>query len=195
MHEQQPAKWVMPAYPLLYPIDLEAGDRLTEIPMRPITVAEHRAAMLKAGSDNDDQFEQILVASSGLPAEVLEQIKQPDYVALVELIHDYIKLPGTYFSGRKPVSPDEIELLVPIKGFGGRVIEGLQIQVPAMRVSKAMRKLKTANERADFVTAHCVGLSVPEVQSLSLPDWSQLQERLNDFLNRPAAFFRSATST
>lgn len=193
--QEQPENWVMPSHPLLYPVVLESGDTVTEIPLRPIAVSEHRAALVKAGKDNDDQFEQILVVASGLPLEVLEQIKQPDYVALVDLIHDYIKLPGTYFTGRKPENPDDFPLLVPIKGFGGRVIDRLQIQVPAMKVSKAMRKFKTPNERADFVSAHCVGLSVPEVQSLSLPDWTQLQERLSDFLNRPAAFFRSETST
>ena len=194
MHEQ-PVNWEMPSYPLLYPISLENSETVSEIPLRPIVVSEHRAALVKAGKDNDDQFEQILVVASGLPVEVLEQIKQPDYVALVDLIHDYIKLPGTYFTGRKPENPDDFPLLVPIKAFGGRVIDSLQIQVPAMKVSKAMRKFKTPNERADFVSAHCVGLTVPEVQSLSLPDWTQLQERLSDFLNKPAAFFRSETST
>jgi hypothetical protein len=193
--QEQPESWVMPAHPLLYPIALENGDTLHEIPLRAIVVSEHRAALVKAGKDNDDQFEQILLVATGLPAAVLDELKQPDYLALVDLIHDYIKLPGTYFTGRKPENPDEFPLLVPIKGFGGRVIDSLQIQVPAMKVSKAMRKLKTPNERADFVSAHCVGLSVPEVQSLSLPDWTQLQERLSDFLNKPAAFFRSETST
>lgn len=195
MQEEQPVNWVMPSYPLLFPVSLDSGEALAEIPLRAINVAEHRAALVKAGKDNDDQFEQILVVASGLPASVLEQIKQPDYVALVDLIHDYIKLPGTYFTGRKPESPDDFPLLVPIKVFGGKIVDRLQIQVPAMKVSKAMRKLKTPNERADFVSAHCVGLSVPEVQSLSLPDWTQLQERLSDFLNRPAAFFQSETST
>lgn len=193
--QEQPESWVMPAHPLLYPISLENGEMLHEIPLRPIVVSEHRAALHKAGKDNDDQFEQILIVATGLPSAVLDELKQPDYLALVDLIHDYIKLPGTYFTGRKPESPDEFPLLVPIKGFGGRIIDSLQIQVPAMKVSKAMRKLKTPNERADFVSAHCVGLSVPEVQSLSLPDWTQLQERLSDFLNKPAAFFRSETST
>ncbi|MDD1141626.1 phage tail assembly protein [Pseudomonas sp. TNT2022 ID233] len=195
MQEVQPMNWLSASYPLQFPITLENGDALSEIALRPICVSEHRAAIVKGGKDNDDQFEQILAVATDLPESVLEQLKQPDYVSLVEIIHDYIKLPGTYFSGVKPENPDDFPLLVPIKGFGGRLIESLQIQVPAMKVSKTMRKLKTANERADFVSAHCVGLSVPEVQSLSLPDWTQLQERLNDFLNRPAAFFQSATST
>lgn len=193
--KSDPMNWRAAAYRLLYPVALESGAELAEIPLRAISVAEHRAAIIKAGKDDDDQFEQILAVASGLPASVLEQLKQPDYVALVEIIYDYIKLPATYFSGNKPENPDDFPLLVPIRGFGGREIDSLQIQVPAMKVAKLMRKLKTVNERADFVSAHCVELSVPEVQSLSLPDWTQLQERLNDFLNRPAAFFRNATST
>ncbi|MNF17826.1 hypothetical protein D3C80_2215590 [compost metagenome] len=66
----------------------------------------------------------------------------------------------------------------------------VSIEVPSLKVSKAMRKMKTDTERADFCTSACTGLSVPEVQSLAIPDWTQLQARLNDFLNKPAAFFQ-----
>jgi hypothetical protein len=35
---------------------------------------------------------------------------------------------------------------------------------------------------------------LPDLASLTVPDWTQLQVRIDDFLNKPAAFFRSATS-
>jgi hypothetical protein len=63
-----------------------------------------------------------------------------------------------------------------------------------LRATKAMKKLKTAKERAEFITAHCTGLMLPDLASLTVPDWTQLQVRIDDFLNKPAAFFRSATS-
>jgi hypothetical protein len=58
-----------------------------------------------------------------------------------------------------------------------------------------MRKLGTAKERAEFITAHCTGLMIPDLASLTVPDWTALQGRIDDFLNQPAAFFRNATST
>ncbi|WP_454869375.1 phage tail assembly protein [Pseudomonas farris] len=194
----QAEQWQMPPHVLTFPVNLDNGDPLSEIPLRPISVAEHRAALVKAGKDDDAQFEALIELATGLPSSVLEQLKQPDYVSLVERIYNYIKLPPSFFTGVEPDSPDDFALLVPIRAFVGgvpKIVDRLQIEVPPMKVSKMMRKLKTPNERADFVTAHCVGLSVPDVQSLSLPDWSHLQERLNDFLNKPGAFFQSATST
>lgn len=194
----QAEQWQMPPHVLIFPVGLENGEQLHEIPLRPINVAEHRAALVKAGKDDDAQFEALIELATGLPSSVLEQLKQPDYVSLVERIYHYVKMPPEYFTGCKPDSPDDFSLLVPIRAFVDgvpKIVDRLQIEVPPMKVAKMMRKLKTVNERADFVTAHCVGLSVPDVQSLSLPDWSHLQERLNDFLNKPGAFFQPATST
>jgi hypothetical protein len=57
-----------------------------------------------------------------------------------------------------------------------------------------MKKLATNKERAEFITAHCSGLMLPDLAGLTVPDWTQLQERIDDFLNQPADFFRSATS-
>lgn len=186
---QETTTWAMPDHPLRFPIDLPEGGKLEKISLRAFTVAEHREALAGAGSDNDDQFEALLVVASGLPEAVIEMIKRPDYVSLTKLIHDYIALPASYFLGETPKDPDDAPLLVPIKGFG-QMHTRLQLQVPTLKVSKIMRKLKTDNERADFCSANCTGLSVPEIQSLSCPDWTQLQARLNDFLNKPADYFQ-----
>lgn len=183
------APWTPAPHPLRFPIELTEGGKLTEVELRAFSRAEHRDALAAAGSDNDDQFEALLCLASGLAVEVVEQLKRPDYVSLVARIYEYINLPASYFLGSAPKDPDDAPLLVPIKGVG-RVIDRLQLQVPSLKVSKVMRKLKTDNERADFVSAHCTGLTIPEVQSLSCPDWSQLQDRLNNFLNKPADFFQ-----
>jgi hypothetical protein len=108
-------------------------------------------------------------------------------------MHEYVNLPASYFLGRKPEDPDDVELLVPIKAIG-RTVDRLALQVPAMKATKVMRKLKTDVERADFISAHCTGLSTVEIVRLSLPDWTQLQERLHAFLNKPADYFPNATS-
>lgn len=185
--------WTPEPHPLRWPITLEGGETLTRIDLRAFTVEEHRAALASVGNDEEEQFEALLLVATGLPVSVLEQIKRPDYVALVRIMHDYVNLPASYFLGRKPEDPDDAPLLVPIKAVG-RVVERLALQVPAMKATKVMRKLKTENERTDFITAHCTGLSTLEVVRLSIPDWNQLQERLHAFLNKPADYFPSATS-
>ena len=187
---QEKKAWLMPLHTLRYPINKLEGGELTEIQLRPFTVAEHRKAIEEAGTDEDDRFEALLRLASGLPAELLDELKRPDYVSLQILIGEYISLPASYFLGAKPKDQDNAPLLVPIKRFGGQMQDQVSIEVPSLKVSKAMRKMKTDTERADFCTAACTGLSVPEVQSLAIPDWTQLQARLNDFLNKPAAFFQ-----
>jgi len=192
MAEKQP--WKLRDHPLRFPIDTAGGERLEVVSLRAFSVADHREAIAKAGEHEDDHFEALLRMASGLSVEDLEAIKRPDYVSLSRLIHEYVSLPASYFQERLPENPDSVELLVPVKGIG-RTIERLDLEVPPMKVTKAMRKLKTDDERADFCSAHCTGLSVPEVQRLSVPDWNQLQGRLNSFLNEPADFFPRMTST
>lgn len=188
--------WTLAPHQLRWPITLESGEILKAIELRPLTVEEHRSALgaLPAGADDDDQFEALILAATGLPPAVFEEIKRPDEVALLKLMHEYVKLPSSYFMGKKPADPDDIPLLVPIKAVG-RTVDRIALQVPAIKAVKIMRKLKSDNERSDFITSHCTGLSPVEVKRLSLPDWTQLQERLHDFLNKPADYFQSATST
>jgi hypothetical protein len=57
-----------------------------------------------------------------------------------------------------------------------------------------MKKLATPAERAEFITAHCTGLMLPDLALLTVPDWTQLQGRIDDFLNKPAAYFQKTTS-
>lgn len=186
---QEKTTWSLPDHTLRFPIQIPDQEPLTTISLRPFSVAEHRKAIAEAGKDNDDQFEALLRLASGLSEEVVELIKRPDYVSLSTKIHEYISLPASYFLESVPKDPDDAPLLVPIAGIG-RMVERLQLQVPSLKVSKVMRKLKTDDERADFCSSHCTGLSVPEIQSLAIPDWTQLQARLNDFLNKPADFFQ-----
>lgn len=186
--------WKPEPHPLQWPITVATGETLTSLELRPFNVAEHRAALASVGKDDDDQFEALLLLATGLSVADLEQIKRPDYVSLSTRLHEYVNLPASYFLGKKPADLDDAPLLIPIKAIG-REVDRLALQVPAMKATKVMRKLKTAHERADFISAHCTGLSLVEIQRLSVPDWTQLQERLDDFLNKPADFFRSATST
>jgi hypothetical protein len=84
-------------------------------------------------------------------------------------------------------------LLLPLDA-AGRTFTELSLEMPALRATKVMKKLATNKERAEFITAHCSGLMIPDLAGLTVPDWTELQARIDDFLNQPAAFFRNATS-
>lgn len=185
--------WKPEPLTLWRPVTTAAGQTLTALDLRAFTVAEHRAALAIAGDDEDARFEQLAVLATGQPLEVIEDLKRPDYVSLSARLSEYVNLPASYFSGKKPENLDDAPLLVPIKVFG-RELERLAIEVPTMKATKVMMKMKTDAERTDFISSHCTGIAVSEIVRLSVPDWTQLQVRLNDFLNKPAAFFQSATS-
>lgn len=189
--------WAMPVYPLCFPITIEEEDgstsTISEITLRPFTVIEHRKALATVGDDVEAQFEALLALATGYDEEVIEKIKRPDFVSLGAILNDYIKLPASYFLERLPENPDTVPLLVPIKGVMG-MVDTLTLEVPALKATKIMQKMKGEYEPADFISAHCTGLGVPEIHMLSCPDWTQLQERVDSFLNKPADYFQSATS-
>jgi hypothetical protein len=179
---------------LHWPITTSAGQTLTALELRPFDVAEHRAALHRAGEDDDDRFEELAILATGQPREVIEALKRPDYISLSQRLSEYVNLPAAFFLGKSPEDPDDLELLRPIKTFG-RDVERLQLQVPTMGATKAMTKLKDAAERSIFISAHCTGIAATDITKLCVPDWTQLQGRLADFLNQPAAYFQKTTST
>lgn len=192
-----PKPWINPVHTLLYPVDLPEGGRLESVEVRPFNVGEHRAALAKAGKDEDARYEALALLATGLDVAALEELKRTDYISLQVLIQEYIGLPATYFQELDRESadfdPDDVPLLIPIKGIG-RTIDRVAIEPPSLKVSKGMRKLKTDDERADFCTSACTGIPVEVLNRMSIPDWTQLQGRLDDFLNKPATYFQPTTS-
>ena len=201
--------WTPPVHVLLCPITGEDELLISQIQLRPLFYGEQTAALAKAGSDEDDQFFELAKLATGLPGKVLDQLKRPDYVSIAQYVHEMSTLPASHFlekaaaeaelegdSRAEPAdseSLDVVPLLLPLTA-GGAGVDSLTLQMPALLATKAMKKLKTPKERAEFITAHCTGLMIPDLALLTVPDWTQLQERIDDFLNKPAAFFRSATS-
>ena len=201
--------WTPPVHVLLCPIADEDELLISQIQLRPLFYGEQTAALAKAGSDEDDQFFELAKLATGLPGKVLDQLKRPDYVSIAQYVHEMSTLPTSHFlekaaaeaelEGDSRVEPadsenlDVVPLLLPLTA-GGAGVDSLTLQMPALLATKAMKKLKTPKERAEFITAHCTGLMIPDLALLTVPDWTQLQERIDDFLNKPAAFFRNATS-
>ena len=191
--------WTPPVHALLSPITADDQSEIEQIQLKPLYYAAQKEALARAGDDEDDQFFELALLATGLSVKELDQLKRPDYVSIAQYVHEMSTLPTSHFleqadeSEQPSADPDEVSLLQPLI-VAGRALTTLTLEMPVLRATKAMKKLKTAKERAEFITAHCTGLMLPDLAGLTVPDWTQLQVRIDDFLNKPAAFFRSATS-
>ncbi|KTB59996.1 MULTISPECIES: phage tail assembly protein [Pseudomonas] len=187
--------WMPPLHILLSPITADTGATIQQIQLKPLFYAAQKAALARAGDDEDDQFFELAKLATGLSEKELDQLKRPDYVSIAQYVHDMSTRPASFFLDQ----PDEgshdqpVQLLLALDA-AGRSLTELSLEMPALRATKVMKKLATNKERAEFITAHCTGLMIPDLAGLTVPDWTQLQERIDDFLNQPADFFRSATS-
>lgn len=196
--------WMPPKHALLSPITGDDESQIEQIQLKPLFYAAQKEALARAGEDEDDQFFELAKLATGLSIKELDQLKRPDYVSIAQYVHEMSTRPTSYFLQQAGEAdevsdmelsddPDQVRLLQPLN-VAGRSMTSLSLEMPVLRATKAMKKLKTAKERAEFITAHCTGLMLPDLASLTVPDWTQLQVRIDDFLNKPAAFFRSATS-
>ncbi|WLG85988.1 phage tail assembly protein [Pseudomonas cucumis] len=188
--------WTPPVHVLLSPITGDNGSEIEQIQLKPLYYAAQKEALARAGDDEDDQFFELAKLATGLSVKELDQLKRPDYVSIAQYVYEMSTRPASYFLERQDeqsVDPDQVQLLQPLN-VAGRSMTSLTLEMPVLRATKAMKKLKTAKERAELITAHCTGLMLPDLDLLTVPDWTQLQVRIDDFLNKPADFFRSATS-
>lgn len=191
--------WTPPQHLLLSTITGDDGSQIDQLQLKPLFYAAQKDALARAGDDEDDQFFELARLATGLSAKELDQLKRPDYVSIAQYVHDMSTRPAAYFleqvaeADHAPADHDQVQLLQPLN-VAGRSVTSLALEMPVLRATKAMKKLKTAKERAEFITAHCTGLMLPDLDLLTVPDWTQLQVRIDDFLNKPADFFRSATS-
>ncbi|QJI30735.1 phage tail assembly protein [Pseudomonas sp. ADAK18] len=194
--------WMPPLHVLLSPITADTGATIEQIQLKPLFYAPQKEALARAGDDEDDQFFELAKLATGLSVKELDQLKRPDYVSIAQYVHDMSTRPASYFleelgeaanESSESLTTEQVQLLLPLDA-AGRSLTSVTLEMPALRATKVMKKLTTAKERAEFITSHCTGLMIPDLASLTVPDWTELQERIDDFLNKPAAFFRSATS-
>ncbi|KMT57498.1 phage tail assembly protein [Pseudomonas fildesensis] len=187
--------WMPPLHLLLSPITADTGATIQQVQLKPLYYAAQKDALARAGDDEDDQFFELAKLATGLSEKELDQLKRPDYVSIAQYVHEMSTRPASFFRGERDESTlhEQVQLLLPLDA-AGRTLAALPLEMPALRATKVMKKLATNKERAEFITAHCTGLMIPDLAGLTVPDWTELQERIDDFLNQPADFFRSATS-
>lgn len=186
------ATWTIDAYSLHWPLTAADGTTIDTLALKPILHGDH-ARIIDAYNDDDDRLIQLLSVSSGVDTSVLEELRRPDYNSLAVRIAELVTQDAAHFMDSDRAAhqdPDAPELLLPIT-VNGEQITSVTLSVPTLKASRLMSKYKTAYERAEFITAHCTGLMLPDLALLSVPDWNTLQERINDFLNETADSFQT----
>uniref|UniRef100_A0A6M3J569 Putative tail assembly chaperone n=1 Tax=viral metagenome TaxID=1070528 RepID=A0A6M3J569_9ZZZZ len=160
-----------------------------------LTHAAHAEA-LKDNPPERQAFERFAVLSCGLTAEQVKQMKTPDWNTLRLALSDVVSKPSSFFFEQAGVKfdPDNPVLLQPITADAGHVISEIKLEVPDVGATDIMASLPTTEQRSEFITMNCTGLSKTELARLSVPDWNHLQGRLNAFLNEPADSFLVETS-
>jgi hypothetical protein len=88
---------------------------------------------------------------------------------------------------------DEPVLLVPFQGDDGQDKTTYKLRPPSVATTDLMDSHDDEWDRTLFISTSCSGFSREELERMSLPDWNQLQERLIDFLQKSADFFRQKT--
>jgi len=197
--------WTPQVHTLLCPVPDASGQLIEQITFRPFTHGAHVDALARAGADEDDRYFELAKLATGLPVEILEAFKHPDYVTVAGWINDWIWSTSEQLAGKvkhdadgKEIESvgqngDQIELLIPIEAMGQKR-DALSLTMPALKATRVMKQQKTKDDRTNFITAHCTGLMLDELPLLSVPDWNMVQQRVDTFLNRPAAFFQKTTS-
>ena len=206
--------WKPDPLPLRWPLTLDDGQVLKELPLRPILHKEHttllaeldnqKAARAGNGDAMDDAeydelaFLGLATLTTEQPESVILKMKRPDFNALAKRVQKMVSLTSHHFmtaEQQRASTKDNPVLLVPLKASDGVTYERIELEVPDLMASRMMRRIKDRLERAEFITAKCTGLIAHDLHQLTVPDWNTLQQRVNDFLNETADSFPLPTST
>ncbi|WP_299005018.1 phage tail assembly protein [uncultured Shewanella sp.] len=199
---------------LHWPIEDDKGQSLEQVQIKTITMATHRKLTQQYKDQDLALLHACMSGSTGLTKTELERLVTPDYNSLQASVLALMQ--KTAFSllldqqsddneldlseldlnkcAKCDVDPNQLQLLVPIRGDDGEIKQTYHLRPPTVRTTILMETHKDEWERTLFISASCSGFSREELGRLSLPDWNQLQERLIDFLQQPADFFRRETS-
>lgn len=141
--------WMPPLHRLLSAITADTGAKIEQVQLKPLYYAAQKDALARAGDDEDDQFFELAKLATGLSEKELDQLKRPDYVSIAQYVHEMSTRPASFFLNEAQQSSHDqpIQLLLPLDA-AGRTLTELPLEMPALRATKAMKKLATNKERA-----------------------------------------------
>lgn len=177
---------------LNWPIEDDKSESLEKVVVKVMTMGRNRELMKKHKGDDSALTRACICESTGLTVEEVKRLVTPDFNSVQNLVFELLgnKTGEINSEGFDPDSPD---LLVPIQSDDGSEKTGYKLRPPTVATTDLMDQHEDEWERTLFVSSSCTGFSQSELERMSLPDWNQLQERLIDFLQRSADYFRQKT--
>ncbi|ADZ91111.1 hypothetical protein GV054_09205 [Marinomonas mediterranea] len=179
---------------LVWPIDSDKGEQIHQITFQLMDMETHRALSQSIQNDDTKLLRACICESTGLTDKELKRLVTPDYTSIQTKVLELMNATASKLMDNKNAFDLNAPLLLqPINGDDGRDINQYKLKPPTVATTDLMDTHEDEWQRTLFISSSCTGLSQTELGRLSLPDWNQLQERLIDFLEKPAAYFRQTT--
>ncbi|MGL6027365.1 MAG: hypothetical protein ACRC0U_09875 [Vibrio sp.] len=131
-------------------------------------------------------------AVSGLEAGQLDDMATPDINEIKVFLVSIITKPAAAVAEELGIefehSKDNLHknLLQPLEDG----TKSYKLRYPTGKLTKLLEQ-ETDDDRRTFILCEfCTGLSELQLKSMSTPDWNSLQDTLDNFLQKTAAFFR-----
>lgn len=173
---------------LLHPITVDDTE-ITELKFEPMTFNIYSS--VDVGQDDQDLvFEEFTLALTGISEKAFNQLSTPDFNSVEQIIFRLVTKNSPDWLPGIEVGSGKIQLSLPIVADDGRTITEIELKVPSVKTRKIYKAQPTDKQKQAFITHACSGLSEAEVGKLFMPDWNQLQENINNFLNKQAGFFQ-----
>lgn len=182
-----------PTHTLRWPIDDDKSNSLTLITFKLLSISQHKA-LVKQHEGQDKALERAVICeSTGLTLAEVGKLVTADFNTIKHQVftltgsnaEDIAKLSKATENASKDMHP----LLVSIKGDDGQDITQYRLKPPTVATTDVMESYQDEWEKTLFISTSCTGLGKHQIESLSLPDFNQLQERLIDFLHKSADYF------
>ncbi|MGI2228135.1 phage tail assembly protein [Shewanella frigidimarina] len=177
---------------LVWPIEDDKKQPLTSVPVKLLTMGQHREMSKAHKGKETDLLRACICASTGLTLSEVKCLVTPDYTSLQEQVLDLMHISAAQLIEGFDTSAEPV-LLAPFQGDDGQDKTGYTLRPPTVATTDLMDTHKDEWERTLFISSSCSGFSREELERFSLPDWNLLQERLIDFLEKSADFFRQKT--
>lgn len=178
---------------LNWPITDDKGQEVKDVVVSVLTMGQHRKFTKESNDDQEKLLRACVCASTGLSESELKRLTVPDYTSLENHVTNLMTASAKTLLNDANFDVDSPVLLVPFSGDDGLEKTTYKLKPPTVATTDLMDTHKDDFDKTIFISSSCTGFSQQELSLMSLPDWTQLQERLIDFLQKPADFFRQKT--
>lgn len=178
---------------LNWPIEDDKSQPVITVIIKTLTMGQHREFSQQHKDDDTALLRACIGASSGFTVAELKRLTTPDYTSIENQVLELMHFKASQLMTHGEFYLYEPALLMAFTGDDGLEKTAYKLRPPTVATTDLMDTHKDEWDRTIFISSSCTGFSPDELSRMSLPDWNQLQERLIDFLQKPADFFRQKT--